>query len=46
MRTVTEQKSANPPVWLAQTARNTLILLVSRIGMVGPEGLEPPTKRL
>lgn len=41
-----EQKSANPQTQLAQIAHNRLISLTRERGMVGPEGFEPPTKRL
>ena len=41
-----EQKSANLSTQLAQIAHKRLTSLASSMGMVGPEGLEPPTKRL
>lgn len=46
MRTPIEQKLANRMTLLAKNTGNSLITLEASMGMVGPEGLEPPTKRL
>lgn len=46
MRTNKKQKLANPISALAKIARNPLKNMGKKVGMVGPEGLEPPTKRL
>ncbi len=46
MRTNEKQKLANPISELAKTASNILKNIGKKVEMVGPEGLEPPTKRL
>ena len=43
---MSEQKTANLQSRLARIAPNRRISLAVEKGMVGPEGLEPPTKRL
>lgn len=46
MRTLEKQKSANRYEPLAEFTRKSLKHKEVWKGMVGPEGLEPPTKRL
>lgn len=46
MRTNKQQKLANPILALAKTTHNLLKNIGEKMNMVGPEGLEPPTKRL
>lgn len=46
MRTNEKQKLANPISALAKIAYNPLENIGEKVEMVGPEGLEPPTKRL
>ncbi len=46
MRTNEKQKLANPFSALAKYISNTLKNIGEKEKMVGPEGLEPPTKRL
>ena len=46
MRTNEKQTLANPFSLLAKTSYNQLKNIGKKVEMVGPEGLEPPTKRL
>ena len=45
-RTIREHQLSNPPSRFDNIAHKPLRSLVSQTKMVGPEGLEPPTKRL